>query len=97
MAGRGAQQGKSRCPHCAAPILTQLVGDHAALNVVADLRPLTPEQLTAITTPNRLVWCLRDTPHMALKLRWTGTTHPANCPRQHLTEHRCTPQPTTLF
>ncbi|MFG3349541.1 hypothetical protein ACGF1Z_31345 [Streptomyces sp. NPDC048018] len=87
----------SRCPSCAAPVLTQWVGDRAALRVTADLRPLTPEQQQAVRTPNRLIWCLHSRPHATPRLRWLSRWHPPDCPHPHVTEHACTAEPTTLF
>lgn len=87
----------SRCPRCRAPILRQWVGQVAALHVVADLRPLTPSEQAAVREPNRLIWCLRGGEHTARRLTWTGLGHPAACPHPHVTEHRCNPEPSTLF
>lgn len=99
MAGRRATgAADSRCPSCAAPVITQLVGHIAALHITADLTPLTPEQQAAVRTPNRLIWCLYQRPHTAPRLRWTGALHPRDCPNPHVTEHQCPPaEPTTLF
>lgn len=96
MAGRASRTGgdDSRCRTCRAPILTQLVGRVAALNVTADLTPLSPAQQAEVRTPNRLIWCLyRAGPHT--RLRWIGSYHPQDCPHQHVTEHQC--PPVTLF
>ncbi|MFD5058229.1 hypothetical protein [Streptomyces sp. NPDC058394] len=88
----------SRCPSCEAPLLTQWVGDRAALRVTVALRSLTPEQQAAARTPNRLIWCLKTGgPHSSPRLRWTGRTHPTDCPHPHVAEHHCNPEPTTLF
>lgn len=87
----------SRCPRCRAPILRQWVGRIAALHVVADLTPLTPAEQTAVREPNRLIWCLRGGEHSNRRLTWTDRDHPAGCPHPHVTEHRCTTDPTTLF
>ncbi|WP_369778866.1 hypothetical protein [Streptomyces sp. R33] len=87
----------SRCPRCRAPILRQLVGRIAALTVTADLTPLTPSQQAELREPNRLIWCLRGGDHTTRRLAWTGRDHPANCPHPHVTEHRCTTEPDTLF
>ena len=97
MTGRGRTSDGTRCPSCRARVLTQLVGRVAALNITADLTPLTAPQQADLREPNRLIWCLyRAGPHT--RLRWTGPHHPPNCPHQHVTEHRCPPQePTTLF
>ncbi|MCX5197193.1 hypothetical protein OOK31_25400 [Streptomyces sp. NBC_00249] len=97
MAGPGSRRTDNRCPRCRAPILRQLVGQIAALTVTADLRPLTPSEQAAVREPNRLIWCLRGGEHTARRLTWTGRDHPATCPHPHVTEHRCTTEPTTLF
>lgn len=103
MAGRRARgAADSRCPACAAPVLTQWVGDRAALRVTADLTPLAPEQQAAARGPNRLVWCLTHTgPHTQPRLRWLTPWHPANCPHPHVADHQCPgprgQQPDTLF
>lgn len=99
MAGRASRsRTESRCRSCRAPILAQLVGDRAALNVTAALNPLTPEQQATTRAPNRLIWCLLTTALAAPRLRWTGRWHPTDCPHPHVTEHQCPPrQPDTLF
>lgn len=96
-AGRASDE--HRCPSCRARILTQLVGRIAALNVTADLTPLTAAQQVELREPNRLIWCLVTTALGTHRLRWTGSLHPATCPHDHVTEHRCTTrtEPTTLF
>jgi hypothetical protein len=98
MAGR-ASGSSTRCSSCSAPVLRQLVGHVAALDVTADLTPLTPAEQAQVREPNRLIWCLyQASPHTPPRLRWTGTGHPAGCPHPHVTEHRCPPaDPTTLF
>lgn len=85
------------CPSCAAPTVTQWVGQRAALKVTADLTPLSPQQQAAAWEPNRLIWCLRQT-RSGPELRWLQRWHPPNCEHAHVTEHRCPPaEPTTLF
>ncbi|TJZ55588.1 hypothetical protein FCH28_09615 [Streptomyces piniterrae] len=95
MTGRAATDGTTRCPGCRAPIIRQLVGQRAALNVTADLQPLTPTEQAAARTPNRLIWCLyRLGPHAPARLRWIDQHHPARCPHEHVAEHACTgPRP----
>ncbi|MCB5168039.1 hypothetical protein LG634_24830 [Streptomyces bambusae] len=99
MSRSGSEGGAdSRCPRCRTPVHRQWVGIVAALYVVADLTPLTPAEQTAVREPNRLIWCLRSTPHTTRRLTWAGRDHPAGCPHPHVTEHRCPPaEPTTLF
>ncbi|MYT24603.1 hypothetical protein GTW69_30720 [Streptomyces sp. SID7760] len=88
----------SRCPRCRTPVLRQWVGHIAAVHVTADLTPLTPAEQAAVREPNRLIWCLRQTsPFTPRRLAWTGASHPEACPHPHVTEHRCTTAPTTLF
>ncbi|MFI6251471.1 hypothetical protein [Streptomyces sp. NPDC051016] len=103
MSGRASNQSSStsRCPSCSAPILTQWVGDTAALKAIVDLpapaepRPYGPA--AAVSTPHDLVWCLPRPHHGPLRLRWTNPRHPPNCPHQHLTTHHCATAPSTLF
>lgn len=103
MPGRASGKGgaDSRCPSCSAPLLVQWVGHTAALQARVDLppphehRPYGPA--LQARTPHRLVWCLPRLPHRALRLRWTGSRHPPDCPHQHLLDHQCTSAPTTLF
>lgn len=88
----------SRCPRCQAPVHREWVGRIAALYVTADLRPLTPSEQAEVREPNRLIWCLRQaSEHTPARLGWTGRDHPATCPFAHVTEHRCTTEPSTLF
>ncbi|MES9804954.1 hypothetical protein [Streptomyces cinereoruber] len=88
----------SRCPSCPAPVLTQWVGTVAALKVTADLAPLSPAEQDAAREPNRLIWCLyRASAHSPPRLRWITASHPPACRHPHVTEHRCNPEPNTLF
>jgi hypothetical protein len=90
----------SRCPACRAPVIKQLVGNRAALNVTADLTPLTPEQQRELREPNRLIWCLRTNSLGHQRLLWLDPWHPPDCPHGgiHVADHRCPPaEPTTLF
>lgn len=100
MAGRTRGGSPQRCPSCGAHVIKQLVGHRAALNVTADLAPLTPAQQQAAREPNRLIWCLRTTSLGQRRLLWLDPWHPPDCNRGgiHVTEHRCPPaEPTTLF
>jgi hypothetical protein len=89
----------SRCPACRAPVIKQLVGNRAALNVTADLTPLTPEQQRELREPNRLIWCLRTNRLGQKRLLWLDPWHPPDCPHgDHVADHRCPPaEPSTLF
>lgn len=101
MAGRTRGGADSRCPACGLPLLTQWTDGDAALRVRVTLPPEQEQhpypQAAARRTPNDLVWCLPRLPHRPLRLRWTGPRHPPDCPHQHLTTHRCTTEPMTLF
>ncbi|MEU4947678.1 hypothetical protein [Streptomyces lavendulae] len=97
MAGPGSAS-STRCPRCRAPVHREWVGRIAALHVIADLTPLTPAEQAAVREPNRLIWCLRQpSKYTPPRLAWTGSLHPQTCPHPHVTEHRCTTEPTTLF
>jgi hypothetical protein len=79
----------------------QWVGDVAAIQARVTL-PAPDAQLpypTALAerTPDDLVWCLPRQPYRPLRLRWTTGRRPPDCPHQHLTSHKCTAEPTTLF
>lgn len=94
MAGRRQDD---RCLACGLPLLEQWVGDVAALQARVTLPPaeahLPYRQALADRTSNNLVWCLPRQPHRALRLRWTSSRHPPDCPHQHLTSHKCPTQP----
>ncbi|MFF0019135.1 hypothetical protein ACFYQQ_01015 [Streptomyces sp. NPDC005496] len=99
MAGRTRGGDFPRCPACGTPVHKELVGLRAALNVTADLTPLTPAEQAAVREPNRLIWCLRTNSLGHRRLTWMEPWHPPDCTRgDHVTEHRCPPaEPTTLF
>lgn len=100
-AARGQDGGTSRCPACGLPLLVQWVGHVAALKATVTLPPPDePRPYPAALkhrTPNDLVWCLPRQRFRPLRLRWTSSWHPPDCPHQHLTAHACTAEPTTLF
>ena len=96
MAGR-RRGDEHHCPACGMPHLVQWVGDVAALQARVTLPPaeerLPYPQALADRTEDDLVWCLPRLPHRALRLRWTSSRHPPDCPHQHLTSHKCPKQP----
>lgn len=83
----GAQ--RTRCPRCHRPVLRQLVGQRAALDVVADDERMSLDAARKLREPDRLDWCLRSAGG-GLDLRWSGPTHPAGCTRPHVLDHQCT-------
>jgi len=99
MAGRTRGGSPQRCPSCGAPVITQLVGARAALNITADITPLTPAEQAALREPNRLIWCLLTNSLGVRRLLWLDPWHPPDCRRGiHVAEHRCpSTEPTTLF
>lgn len=80
------------------PVIKQLVGERAALDVTADLEPLSLEEQAAVREPNRLIWCLKTSSLGVRRLVWLTPWHPPDCPHNHVADHRCPPaDPTTLF
>lgn len=96
---------QSTCVRCSAPVLTQLVGERAALSVIADLTHLSLEEEAAVRAdPNRLTWCLKTSKYGGTRLTWRTEPHPRPCPHQHVADHHCNgpppdhqPPPSTLF
>lgn len=85
----------TKCKRCGTRIITQLVGRVAALPVTANAEPIRPDQEPALTNDNRLAWCLITGPWQTTQLRWRCTSR--RCKHHIVTDHQCTPQPTTLF
>lgn len=85
---RSGSARRVRC-RCGRPVLRQLVGNRAALDVTADADPMPAAEAAALREPNRLDWCLRHTKH-GIDLRWVDRFHPANCPHPHVIDHTCT-------
>lgn len=83
---------RTRCSRCHRPVLRQLVGQRAALDVTADDDRMPLGAATALREDNRLDWCLRTTAG-GLDLRWSSTSHPADCPHPHVIDHQCTAPP----
>ncbi len=74
------------CDRCGAPVLRQLVGHRAALNVVADTEPRPAGELAPLTEPNRLLWCLATLHAGGVELRWRCRNA---CSHGTVIEHRC--------
>ncbi|RPK74489.1 hypothetical protein [Streptomyces sp. ADI95-17] len=90
-AGSGAR--RTRCPRCGSPVLRQLVGRRAALDVAADDTRYTAAAAEALREPNRLDWCLRQT-RDGLDLRWAECHRRSSpCPHEHVIDHQCTAPP----
>ncbi|MFJ6590250.1 hypothetical protein ACIQPP_05405 [Streptomyces violaceusniger] len=88
MSSSGARQ--SMCPRCRGPVLRQLVGRRAALDVTADARYLSAAEAKALRRENRLDWCLRQT-RDGVDLRWADChARGATCPHPHVIDHECT-------
>jgi len=89
---RRSAAGASTCVRCGAPVVKQLVGQRAALNVIADAEPIPLEQVHALVEPNRLAWCLVALHSGGVELRWR-CRH--DCAHEPVIEHRC-PEGTPL-
>lgn len=88
--GTGTTADPGRCPSCRAPILRQLVGRTAALNVTADTTPIRRDDEPRLREPNRLTWCLTNSKWAPPHLRWRCTEYRGPCPHHIVIEHRCT-------
>ncbi|MEV8349023.1 hypothetical protein ACFVTT_15800 [Streptomyces niveus] len=87
-AGSGAR--RTSCPRCALPVLRQLVGRRAALDVTADDTRYTAAAAAALRTPDRLDWCVRTTKD-GPDLRWADChRRSAPCQHEHVVDHMCT-------
>lgn len=88
--GGGASRVRCRCGRT---VLRQLVGQRAALDVVADADELTATAAAALREPNRLDWCVRSTKN-GTDLRWADChRRREECPRPHVIDHQCTAPP----
>ena len=83
---RRSAAGATACIRCAAPVIKQLVGHRAALNVIADAEPIPLADALALVEPNRLMWCLATLASGSRELRWSCRTA---CAHEHVIEHRC--------
>jgi hypothetical protein len=83
---RRSAAGPRRCERCHAPVIRQLVGNRAALNVTADAEPIPPAEVLRLVEPNRLAWCLAVLHGGGVELRWRCQTA---CSHQTVIEHRC--------
>ncbi|WP_327162072.1 hypothetical protein [Streptomyces zaomyceticus] len=90
---QGPRTGGARrvnCARCARPVLRQLVGRLAALDVAADAEPMPAADAAALRTEDRLDWCVRQTA-AGPELRWADCrTRRTPCPHPHVIDHACT-------
>lgn len=86
---RRSAAGPRPCALCGARVLKQLVGQRAALHVIADAEPIPYEQAMALREPNRLAWCLAVRRSGERELLWRCRT---DCAHQSVIEHRCPPE-----
>ncbi|MBQ1122606.1 hypothetical protein [Streptomyces sp. B15] len=76
---------------CGAPVLRQLVGRRAALDVTADAAPMPAPEAAALREDNRLDWCLRYPAGGGPDLRWADCHRARDpCPYPHVIDHQCT-------
>lgn len=78
--------GPTPCDRCGGLVLRQLVGQRAALRVVADAEPIPLARALALTEPNRLAWCLAVLRSGTAELRWRCKW---GCGHATVIEHRC--------
>lgn len=86
---RRSAAGAVTCVRCAAPVIKQLVGQRAALNVIADAEPIALDEAARLVEPNRLVWCLVELHGGVRELRWRCRHE---CGHAAVIEHRCPPE-----
>lgn len=86
---RRSAAGGSSCVRCASPVIKQLVGQRAALTVIADAGPIPLDEALRMAEPNRLAWCLAALAGGGCELRWSCRTA---CQHEHVIEHRCPPE-----
>lgn len=77
------------CPRCAAPVLYQTAG--LPYTVTADAVRHTAVEAAALTGPNRLAWCLRETTAGVRLVEVLPSVHGGQCPLPHVVEHECPP------
>jgi hypothetical protein len=86
---RRSAAGDTACVRCGAPVIKQLVGQRAALNVIADAEPIPLADALRLVEPNRLMWCVAALRSGGRELRWSCRTE---CQHEHVIEHRCSPE-----
>ncbi|MEU1800830.1 hypothetical protein [Streptomyces sp. NPDC019937] len=79
-----------RCDRCSAAVLRQTAG--LPYTVIADALRLTAAKAAALTTPNRLAWCLRETAAGVRLVEVLPSVHGSGCPTPHVIEHVCQPE-----
>ncbi|MFE2556016.1 hypothetical protein ACFXGT_08260 [Streptomyces sp. NPDC059352] len=87
---------RTSCTRCGRPVLRQLVGRVAALDVTADAEPLPAARAAALRTDHRLDWCLRTTKH-GPDMRWADCHRRSPpCGHEHVIDHACAAPPRPL-
>ncbi|MEU6647709.1 hypothetical protein ABZ863_35030 [Saccharomonospora sp. NPDC046836] len=86
---------EATCQRCGAPVLTGRAGRIAALDVIADPQPLTPDAERLALDAGRLTWCLTTTPHTPARIRWRNQWHAVGgrCDHTVIATHVCRPRP----
>ncbi|WP_413102260.1 hypothetical protein [Streptomyces sp. Inha503] len=86
---RATNLGASRrsCDRCGTPVLHQTAG--LPYTVTADDVRHTAAEAAALTTPDRLAWCLRETAGGMRLVEVLPSVHSRDCPRPHVVEHEC--------
>jgi len=84
---------RTSCARCGQPVLRQLVGRVAALDVTADAATIPALVAAGLRTEHRLDWCLRSTKH-GLDMRWADCRRrTVPCELPHVIDHACTAPP----
>lgn len=83
------------CPRCDAPILTARAGRIAALDVIADVKPIDTTGEILALLDGRLTWHLVLGALGTQRITWRTRTHIRAGPSKHavLQDHKCPPQP----
>lgn len=81
---------RTKCSRCGAAVLCQRVGSNAALDVTADIEPVSREREASLRGPNRLTWCLVTPSWSPPRLRWRCPSYSTRCDHQIVADHHCT-------
>lgn len=83
------------CPRCGADVLLARAGRVAALDVIADVEPITVTEEILALLAGRLTWHLVTTALGTRRITWRGSTHIRAGPSKHpvLVDHTCPLRP----